>query len=163
MNTGTPHLYSPLIPALRPALAGLLAGAVCVTLSALCMLAALWCMVRLVSAVSLDWVLAAVALWLAGALLAACASWLAHAAEGQFSARLRRQVTGHLLRLPVSTLARQGDMTLRRLVADDISALHHTRRSRHCHRRDPPRCRHLAAHPPHQPARSLPMIRHDLC
>ncbi|KXU38476.1 ABC transporter [Ventosimonas gracilis] len=125
MNTGTPHLYSPLIPALRSALAGLLAGAVCATLSALCMLAALWCMVRLVGEVSLDWALAAVALWLSGALLAACASWLAHAAEGQFSARLRRQVAGHLLRLPVSTLARQGDMTLRRLVADDISALHH--------------------------------------
>jgi len=125
MNTGTPHIYSPLMPALRPALVGLLAGAAVATLSGLCMLAALWCMVRLMGEISLDWVLAAVALWLAGALLAACASWLAHASEGKFSAQLRRQVAGHLLRLPASTLARQGDVTLRRLIADDISALHH--------------------------------------
>jgi len=121
MSTGTPHIYSPLMPAL----AGLLAGAAAATLSGLCMLAALWCMVRLVGEISLNLVLAAVGLWLSGALLAACASWLAHAAEGRFSARLRRQVAGHLLRLPSSTLARQGDVALRRLVADDISALHH--------------------------------------
>jgi len=128
VTMGTSHsrrIYSSLMPALRSSLPGLLAGTLTATLAGLCMLGALWCMVRLVSDMSPGWVLAATGLWLLGAALTTCASWLAHAAEGRFSARLRRLVARHLLRLPARTLARQGDVALRRLVADDIAALHH--------------------------------------
>jgi len=118
-------LNASLSSALRPALPGLLAGTVTSTVSALCTLAGLWCVVRLVGEPALDWVLAALGFWLAGAVLSAGEAWLSHAAEARFSASLRRQAAGHLLRLPASTLARQGDVALRRLVSDDIAALHH--------------------------------------
>lgn len=80
---------------------------------------------RWIGALSSGWVLAAIGAWVAGALLAAGGSWLSHAAEAAFAARLRRQVAGHLVRLPASALARHGGESLRRLVADDIAALHH--------------------------------------
>ncbi len=52
-------------------------------------------------------------------------SWLSHHAESLFEARLRRQLAAHLVRLPASTLSRYSGDALRRLVSDDISALHH--------------------------------------
>ncbi|BFO54711.1 MULTISPECIES: ATP-binding cassette domain-containing protein [Comamonadaceae] len=112
-------------PALRPVLPGLAAGTLAAVLSGLAMLGALWCLVRWIGAPSSGWVLAAIGAWVASALLAAGGSWLSHAAEAAFAARLRRQVAGHLVRLPASTLARHGGDALRRLVADDIAALHH--------------------------------------
>jgi len=121
-----PRIVPPeLMPALRPAWLGLLAGAVAAALSGLSMLGALWCMVRLVGDLSATWVWAACVLWLLGAALGALAAWLAHAAEARFAARLRREIAGHLVRLPASTLARQDDAALRRLVSDDVTALHH--------------------------------------
>ncbi|KIM14682.1 ABC transporter, partial [Rhodococcus erythropolis] len=64
-------------------------------------------------------------LWLTGVTLAATSSWLSHHAESLFEARLRRQLAAHLVRLPASTLSRYSGDALRRLVSDDISALHH--------------------------------------
>jgi len=119
------HVFPALAPALRPALPKLVAGTVMMMLSGLASLGGLWCIVRLVGDISLHWAIVASSLWLLGAALAAYASWLAHDAESRFAARLRRQVAGHLTRLPASTLARQGDVVLRRLVSDDIAALHH--------------------------------------
>ncbi len=63
--------------------------------------------------------------WIVGAALAALASWLVHDAEAGFSARLRRQIAHHLIRLPNTTLSKQGDQSLKRLVSDDIATLHH--------------------------------------
>ena len=63
--------------------------------------------------------------WIVGAALAALASWLVHDAEAGFSARLRRQIAHHLIRLPTTTLSKQGDQSLKRLVSDDIATLHH--------------------------------------
>lgn len=124
------NLYSlmtnPLItPALRPALPKLLAGTVLSCISGLAMLGALWCLVRLIGDISLQWIFTATLLWLIGAVLIAASSWLAHDAEAAFSAKLRRQVANHVTRLPAITLAKQGDHALRRLVSDDIATLHH--------------------------------------
>lgn len=114
-----------LMPVLRPVLPLLATGTLFAVLSGLAMLAALWCVVKFVAEPSLGRVCAALALWLAGAAMASFASWISHHAEAGFAARLRRQVASHLLSLPASTLARQGSDALRRLVSDDIAALHH--------------------------------------
>lgn len=63
--------------------------------------------------------------WVATAALAAAASWLSHAAEARFEARVRRRVAGHILRLPADRLSRYPADRLRRLVSDDVAALHH--------------------------------------
>jgi len=118
-------ILSALAPALRPALPGLAAGTLAAMLSGLSMLAALWCLVQCIAELTVVWVMAALGLWFIAAMLAACASWLSHQAEANFSARLRRQLARHLIRLPASTLARQDSDVLRRLAADDIAALHH--------------------------------------
>lgn len=114
-----------LAPALRPVLPRLVAGALAALLSGLAMLAALWCVVQFVAGPAIGWVITALGLWGVGASMASLASWLSHYAEADFAARLRREVAKHLVRLPASTLARQGSDALRRLVSDDIAALHH--------------------------------------
>lgn len=114
-----------LASALRPVLLGLVAGTLAALLSGLAMLAALWCVVQFVADLTISWVIAALGLWVVGASMASLASWLSHHAEADFAARLRREVARHLARLPTSTLARQGSDSLRRLVSDDIAALHH--------------------------------------
>lgn len=114
-----------IMPALRPALPKLSIGVLSSSLSGLAMLGALWCLVKLIEDIALPWVIAAVGLWLLGALFAAAASALAHDAEAAFSARLRRQVANHVTRLPATTLSKQGDQSLRRLVSEDITTLHH--------------------------------------
>lgn len=116
---------SVLLPALRPALPRLAAGMMTAAASGLAMLGAIWCLISLLRAPALAWASGACALWLLGALLAAISSWLSHDAEGRFEARLRRQAANHLMRLPASTLSRYGGDSLRRLVSDDIGALHH--------------------------------------
>ena len=73
----------------------------------------------------MSWAGWACGLWLTGVTLAATSSWLSHHAESLFEARLRRQLAAHLVRLPASTLSRYSGDALRRLVSDDISALHH--------------------------------------
>lgn len=119
-------IVAPLIgPILRPFLPKLIAGVVSSSLSGLAMLGALWCLVQLVSDLSFRWVLAAVVLWVTGAVFSAAASWLAHDAEARFSGRLRRKVASHLIRLPATTLAKQSDQGLRNLVSSDIEKLHH--------------------------------------
>jgi len=128
MNTTTlPNrlILSSLTPALRPVWPGLAAGVLTAVLSGLALLAALWCIVQGIADLTIGRVMAALGLWLIAAALAAYASWLSHHAEADFSARLRRQLARHLIRLPASTLARQDSDALRRLVADDVAALHH--------------------------------------
>jgi ABC-type transport system involved in cytochrome bd biosynthesis fused ATPase/permease subunit len=110
---------------LQPALPKLLAGTLFSSLSGLAMLVALWCLIQLLDDLSSSWVLSAVLLWVLGAIFAAAASWLAHDGEAAFSARLRRQVANHLVRLPATALAQQSDQSLRSLVSSDIEKLHH--------------------------------------
>lgn len=114
-----------LTPALSPAYPKLIAGTLSSSLSGLAMLGALWCLVKLIGDLSSIWIITAVVLWVLAALFAAASSWLSHNAEGAFSARLRRQVTNHVTRLPATTLSKQGDQSLRSLVSDDITTLHH--------------------------------------
>lgn len=118
-------LHTALSPALRPALPQLAAGIAAAAAAGLAMLGAIGCLIGLLRAPSMAWAGGACALWLLGALLAAASSWLSHDAEGRFEARLRRQAAAQLMRLPASTLSRYGGDKLRRLVSDDISALHH--------------------------------------
>ncbi|MGO2133498.1 MAG: ATP-binding cassette domain-containing protein [Halomonas sp.] len=114
-----------LAPALRPVLPRLAAGTLAAVLSGLAMLGALWCVVQFVADLAIGWVITALGLWVTGASMASLATWLSHHAEADFASRLRREIARHLVRLPASTLARQGSDTLRRLVSDDIAALHH--------------------------------------
>lgn len=109
-----------LAPALRPVLAWLAAGTLAAVLSALALLAALWALVQFVADLGIGWVITALGLWVVGASMASLASWLSHRAEADFAARLRRQLASHLVRLPASTLARQGSDALRRLVSTTL-------------------------------------------
>jgi len=117
--------FAVFMPALRPVLRRLAAGTLAAVLSGLAGLGALWCLVRLLVDATVVWVVVALGLWMVAALLASFATWIAHRAEADFAAQLRRQLARHLMRLPASTLARQGGDALRRLVSDDIAALHH--------------------------------------
>ena len=120
-----PLVEPSLVPALCPALPALAAGVVAAAASGVAMLGALWCVVQLIGEPSMSWAGWACGLWLTGVTLAATSSWLSHHAESLFEARLRRQLAAHLVRLPASTLSRYSGDALRRLVSDDISALHH--------------------------------------
>lgn len=111
--------------ALRPVLVQLGIGTIAAVFSGLAMLGALWCVVLFLSELSISWVLDALGLWFVGALMGSVASWFSHHAEAGFAARLRRDVAEHMARLPASTLARKSSDSLRRLVSDDIAALHH--------------------------------------
>ncbi|MCO1337395.1 ABC transporter [Kocuria polaris] len=121
----SPILDPAIAPALRPAVPAMAAGVVTAASSGIAMVGGAWCVVGLIGDPSLVWAGWACVLWLAGAMLLAFSSWLSHYAEARFEARLRRQVAGHLARLPSRRLnAYRGD-ELRRLVSDDIAALHH--------------------------------------
>ncbi|KAM9866587.1 putative ABC transporter ATP-binding/permease protein [Leucobacter aridicollis] len=93
--------------------------------SGLAMVGALWCVVRSVVSPSVPLAAAICGLWVLSALGAALSSWLAHEGEGRFSASLRRQTATHIAALPSRTLSRYSGNDLRRLIGDDISALHH--------------------------------------
>ncbi|WCN09918.1 ATP-binding cassette domain-containing protein [Marinomonas mediterranea] len=110
---------------LQPALKKLMAGAVISSLSGLAMLAALWCLTQLLEELSPFWIAMAIGLWLLGSFSSALASWLAHDGESTFSARLRRQIANHLVRLPNHSLAKHSDQSLRDLVSNDVEKLHH--------------------------------------
>ncbi|HBX4478446.1 TPA: ABC transporter ATP-binding protein, partial [Klebsiella pneumoniae] len=116
---------SSLAPALKPAFPKLFAGTLAAVFSGLAILTALWGMIQLIGYLSSYWVMFSAVFWIVGATLAALASWLVHDAEAGFSARLRRQIAHHLIRLPDTTLSKQGDQSLKRLVSDDIATLHH--------------------------------------
>jgi len=110
---------------LAPALPALSAAVVLAVLAGVGHLAALWCIIRALDDSGGAWVLVACGVWVVTAALAAVASWLAHAAEARFEARVRRRVAGHILRLPAHRLTLYPGDRLRRLVADDVTALHH--------------------------------------
>lgn len=86
---------------------------------------ALWCIIRALGESGGVWPLLACAVWVLTAFLASMAAWLAHAAEARFEARLRRRIAGQMLRLPADRLDAYPADRLRRLVADDVGALHH--------------------------------------
>ncbi|MGO3834031.1 MAG: ATP-binding cassette domain-containing protein [Microbacteriaceae bacterium] len=111
--------------ALRPSRAGLASAVLCASLSGLLSLAALWALIDVIVQPSVRQVVVVGALWVATAVSASLSSWLAHNAEAQFSARLSESVVAHLMRLPESTVARYSGNDLRRLVTDNITALHH--------------------------------------
>ncbi|WP_038186266.1 ABC transporter ATP-binding protein [Vibrio rhizosphaerae] len=120
------HFFDPvLIPAIKPVLPRLGVGILAEGISGLAKLAALWCLIHLIEALTITWVLYACACWCVSAICSSGAAWISHQAEADFSSRLRRQVATHLTQLPTRTLARYGDNALRRLVSEDITALHH--------------------------------------
>ncbi|OKB65669.1 ABC transporter [Serratia marcescens] len=114
-----------LAPVLRPLLPRLAIATLAAALSGLAALCALWCLVQFIADLTTNWILAALGLWIAAAVLTSFASWLAHDTEAKFAARLRRRAANHLVRLPAGALARHSGDVLRRLVSDDIAALHH--------------------------------------
>lgn len=120
-----PVVEPALVPALRPALPALVGGVLAAASSGVAMVGALWCVVLVIDETSIKSASAACVLWLAGAALASMSSWLSHHAEAVFSARLRRRLAAHLVRLPASALSRHSGDALRRLVSDDVAALHH--------------------------------------
>nr|WP_254259342.1 ABC transporter ATP-binding protein [Leucobacter chinensis] len=111
--------------ALRPSRAGLVGAVLCASLSGLLSLAALWALIDVIVQPSTRQVVVVATLWAAAAVSASLASWLAHHAEARFSARLSESVVDHLMRLPESAVARYSGNDLRRLVTDNITALHH--------------------------------------
>ena len=117
---------SPVADALRPALAILVVSTVTAAVGGLVTLGALWFTVRVVAEATLANVGRASACWIIGALLLSVSSWLAHHGEAKFSARLRRDTALHLAKMPMSAIDRYGGDALRRLVSEDVAALHHT-------------------------------------
>ncbi len=105
-----------------PALAVALLLAVSASVAAL---GALLCLVQLLLSGAEHWWWWSVGCWIASAITAGLASWLSHVAEANVAARLKRQVVGHMLRLPASTLSRYQPQQLKALLSDDIAALHH--------------------------------------
>lgn len=112
-------------PVLRVAFPKLFLGTFAAVASSVAMLVALWYLVRFIGDFSAQWVIFSVLFWLIAALLAACSSWSVHDAEARFSAKLRRKIAQHLIRLPMSVRHQQDDHALKRLVSDDIASLHH--------------------------------------
>lgn len=110
---------------LRPSLPALACAAALAALSGGGGLLAVWAMVRMVGEPDTLWAFIAIGAWMVAAILAVGASWLAHATEGAFEARLRRRIAGHLIRLPAHRLAAYSTDRLRRLISDDVAALHH--------------------------------------
>lgn len=117
---------SPIAAALRPAIPVLTAAVTAAALGGLTMVGAIWFTVQVVAAVTLTHAISACVCWLIGGLLLSVSSWLAHHGEARFSARLRRDTARHLAHMPMSTVSRYGADALRRLVGEDIAALHHT-------------------------------------
>ncbi|MFF8614552.1 ATP-binding cassette domain-containing protein [Streptomyces sp. NPDC015350] len=116
---------SPLARALLPSLPLLGVASFAAAVAGLCGLGALWSTTRLFTDPTPAYAVWACAAWLTSGLLSAVSSWTAHRGEARFAERLRREVAGHLARMPMSALARRGGDALRRLVSDDIAALHH--------------------------------------
>lgn len=116
---------SGIVPLLRPSLPVLALSAVIATLAGGGGLVAIWAMVQMVATPDILWAKIAIGAWGAAAFMTAGASWLAHETEASFEARLRREIAGHLLRLPADRLSGYSTDRLRRLVSDDVAALHH--------------------------------------
>lgn len=116
---------SPLARALLPSLPMLGVASLTAAVAGLCGLGALWSTTRLLTDPTPAYAVWACAAWITSGLLSAVSSWTAHRGEARFAERLRRDVAGHLARMPMSALARRGGDALRRLVSDDIAALHH--------------------------------------
>jgi ATP-binding cassette, subfamily B, bacterial len=109
----------------RVALPGLTGGTLAAVFAGIAMLAALWFIVKFIGHSTWHWLAYALLCWLVAAVFTAWSSWLAHQAESRFAATLRRSVAQHLIRLPMNTLARQNEQTLKQLMTDDIGSLHH--------------------------------------
>ncbi len=110
---------------LAPSIPALLAAAIAAAGAGLLSLSAVWCLVRAISGDPAASVLWACSAWIAAAALSAAAAWLAHHAEGRFEARLRRRVATQAMRMPADRLTAYSTDRLRRLVSDDVAALHH--------------------------------------
>lgn len=124
--TTTHALLDPRVhPALRPSIPALTLAVIGATLSGVAGLAATWGVVSMIGDPSPGTAAAVCAALLLAAALSAASSWLAHAAEARFEARLRREIAAHTLRLPATRLTTLTTDRLRRLVADDVAALHH--------------------------------------
>ncbi|MBL3687023.1 ABC transporter ATP-binding protein [Leucobacter zeae] len=93
--------------------------------SGLAMLGALWWVVRLIAEPGLDSVLWACTAWVLGAALSASSSWLAHEGEARFASSLRRRTAEHLAGMPMRDISKYSGNDLRRLIGDDVAALHH--------------------------------------
>ncbi|MGO1539805.1 MAG: ATP-binding cassette domain-containing protein [Leucobacter sp.] len=125
MANKTPLIDPAVLLVLRPSVPGLMAAVLGAVLSGVSALVAIWGIVRMIGEPSANiavWICVA---WLTAALLSAASSWLAHSVEGQFEARLRRDVARHLLRLPADRLGSYPVDKLRRLISEDIASLHH--------------------------------------
>ncbi|WP_369608615.1 ATP-binding cassette domain-containing protein [Snodgrassella alvi] len=109
----------------RVALPGLIGGTAIAVMAGIAMLAALWFVVKFIGNSRWLWLEYALLCWAAGAVLTAWSAWIAHQAESRFAAVLRRSVAQHLIRLPMNTLARQNEQTLKQLMTNDIGSLHH--------------------------------------
>ncbi|MFD8935115.1 ATP-binding cassette domain-containing protein [Streptomyces sp. NPDC059578] len=116
---------SPLARALLPSLPMLGFASLTAAVAGLCGLGALWFATRLLTDPTPAHAVWACTAWAVSGVLCAVSSWTAHHGEARFARRLRHDVAGHLARMPTSALARRGSDALRRLVSDDIAALHH--------------------------------------
>lgn len=125
MASSNYFLHPGIRPSLKPSAPALIAAVLAAILAGIAGLVATIGTIRLIAGAESRLLLAVLATWLVAAIASALSSWLAHAAEGRFEARLRRETAGHILRLPADRLAKYSADRLRRLVSDDIAALHH--------------------------------------
>lgn len=109
----------------RVALPGLIGGTAIAVMAGIAMLAALWFVVKFIGNSRWLWLEYAILCWAAGAVLTAWSAWIAHQAESRFAAVLRRSVAQHLIRLPMNSLAKQNEQTLKQLMTNDVGSLHH--------------------------------------
>lgn len=111
---------------LAPSLPMLLFGVLCAVLAGVSGLLAIWYIIQLIGGKdSAHWLIFASLCWCVSALLFALSAWLSHFSEAQFSEKLRRKVATHLTRLPAHQLANYKSDNLKRLLGDDITAMHH--------------------------------------
>lgn len=125
MSPSLEQQRAPLFETLRPSMWQLSLAVLAAAGSGLAMLTAVWGIVVMIGSPTAGLVIASCAAWLLAALLAAASSWLAHEGEARFAARLRRRTARHIAGMPMSSLSRYSGNQLRRLIGDDIGALHH--------------------------------------
>ena len=110
---------------LRLPVAAMATAAACATLAGASSLAATWLIIRLLGEHDRPPLGAILAAWAAAALLSGAASLVSHVSEARFETRLRRAIARHALRLPPRAVNRYSREQLRRLVSEDVAALHH--------------------------------------
>lgn len=114
-----------LYAALHPAIGMLAVATVGEVIAGVLLLLGSWGLVHLLGNYTSGLLAFTVSCWLVAAFVTAAAAHLSHTAEARVEDRVRRAVASRLVRIPAQRLTHYPTDSLRRLVSEDISALHH--------------------------------------